>query len=154
MRILIITIAFLLGVGLTHAQKIERSVIGSSGSQINAGNLRMTFTVGETVIEKKENAPIKLLQGFHARASKGTNHLEEANTQRLKVVPNPFQSSLRFLGNMTVVQMELYAMDGRLVFTTEISGAEIAIPELPSGTYVLQVSNADAEVFRYRLMRQ
>jgi hypothetical protein len=154
MRILTIAIALLLGVGLAHAQKLERSVIGSTGSQLSAGSLRMNFTVGETVIEKKENSSIKLIQGFHARASKGTNAIVQVANSRLKVVPNPFRSSLSFLGEMQIKQMELYSMDGRLVFQSMVSAGEISVPELPSGPYVLQLRNANAEVFRYRLMRQ
>jgi hypothetical protein len=154
MRVLIFGIALILGAGLSQAQQLERSVIGSAGSQMSAGNLRLSFTVGEAVIEKKDNASTELIQGFHARAAKSINTIVEAASDRLKVLPNPFRSSLSFIGDVKVTKMDLYSMDGRLVFSANVNGGELLLPELPSGPYVLQLRNDNAEVFRYRLMRQ
>lgn len=64
MKSVFILLTLTLCIATSHAQSIQRSVIGSGG-QSNAGsNLKLRYTVGEAVINTVSNAGQKIKQGF------------------------------------------------------------------------------------------
>lgn len=50
--------------GLSLAQTLERSVIGTTGSSSTAGNIHISSTVGEAVIQTGQSGSFILTQGF------------------------------------------------------------------------------------------
>ncbi len=67
---------------------------------------------------------------------------KEPKVLGIKITPNPADSILQFSlpTSITDASFELYAMDGRLVFTRQaINGQAINVAQLEAGTYICKV---------------
>lgn len=52
------------GADSVNAQVITQATIGSSGGQLRNGNIRLNFTIGETIVGPGSNGTIQLGSGF------------------------------------------------------------------------------------------
>lgn len=94
MKILYILLFTGLLSGGLNAQYIERSVIGSTGASVQAGDLQLEYTVGEAVVNTLSTSTIMLTQGFHQGnlQTTGLNGLPKAVSYQL--FPNPVTTEL------------------------------------------------------------
>jgi hypothetical protein len=76
------------------AQSIERSVIGSSGTSAQAGDLQLDYTVGEAVINTLSTPDLTLTQGFHQGVLQTTGLTGLPLEIGYQIYPNPVTSEL------------------------------------------------------------
>lgn len=143
-------ILILLGLmGITQAQTLGRSVIGSAGG--DGGGL--TFTVGETVIETATGNNVSLTQGFQQPDTVflvGNDPL--LGVFDLKLYPNPTKEQLFLeasLQQATPLVLVVVDARGRAVLPKHHLPAQVAfqtsldVRTLAEGSYFLQIQHLD-----------
>lgn len=83
-----LTTILFFGSGL-WAQSLERSVVASAGASVQAGNIVLDYTVGETVVATIGNGNLVLTQGFHQGELMTTDLRGLPAQAAYKVFPNP-----------------------------------------------------------------
>jgi hypothetical protein len=75
--------------------------------------------------------------------------IAEMNPDDVTVFPNPSQKEIKINGLTGTLSCKLYDLTGKLVLNTQ-SNAEspIALPSLPSGTYLLEIHGNNRAIFK------
>jgi hypothetical protein len=63
--LVIITVVFLSPMDILNAQTIERSIIGSTGNDLENGQIKIDYSLGEVAVAYNENPSLIISQGFH-----------------------------------------------------------------------------------------
>nr|WP_262908630.1 T9SS type A sorting domain-containing protein [Hymenobacter translucens] len=86
---------------------------------------------------------------------RATDAKADASVTAVSLYPNPATSraTLTF-GTAAIRTVQLYSSQGRLVQTLSASGSskELAVQELPAGTYLVRISSPSADVQTRRLL--
>ena len=155
--LLSITCICLLG-STIFGQTIQNSVISSTGSTASSGNVKMDFTLGETVIETFSAGGNTLTQGFHQTnltlvAIENVELFSEVN-----VYPNPANAvfNIDIPSGFDMLDIYLYDVLGKLLITQkEVSGLiTFDVAHLSTGTYYLQMINSSKnQIKTYKLIK-
>ena len=139
-------VAGLLFLGSTvFCQTIQNSVISSAGGSGSSSNVKMDYTIGETVIETFSAGGHALTQGFHQ-----TNLTLVAieNVQlfpEISVYPNPTSEfvNLDIPANYNALDISMYDVTGKLLRTKANASGLVTfdVNDLATGIYYLQVLN-------------
>jgi len=134
-----------------HPQLLVPTVAGSSG-QITGNATGTLFPTGDAVrAEIISVGPTILTQEFQQPGLLITPVADTDSTARLSVYPNPASDviHLSFAGQAGAVLVELFSMDGQLIFSESIIAAggkdevNISVQDLACGVYVLKVTFID-----------
>lgn len=100
---------------IVTAQSIERSVISSLGSSVQAGDLQLDYTVGEAAVLALGNEDLLLTQGFHQGTLETTGLNGLPLDIRYRIYPNPATTEvqLQLEGPELDFQVILYDTSGR-----------------------------------------
>jgi hypothetical protein len=138
-----------------HGQILERSVLSTTGSLSNSGDVYIAATVGEPVIGTVQSETLVLTQGFQQPLLEEPNSFVLLDHQKtwFTLFPNPAEEevSLR-LEAMPSLSMALEIMDmlGRLHIQQPVplNGQEVTvrinISTLPAGLYFLQLGDTES----------
>ena len=138
--ILVFTLLFLGAQG--YSQSISRGVISSFGGVTIQNGLRMTTTVGE-VGSGSHNGSLQVRSGYVQPIDWLFVGVEETEQITFQAFPNPFRNEvhLRF-SEVTTATVQLYDLNGRLVFEQEDTGQlelTLNLPQLNDGLYLLRI---------------
>ena len=137
---------------ISFCQKISHSVIGSDGGFYSSGNVLLSQTVGETVIETSLKPPVHLTQGFQQTKPpfELPGILEHLFGElQISLYPNPASERLiveiQYNTKLTF-QLTLVDLNGKLLYTKMISNDlnVVDIANLPSGTYIIKLSELES----------
>ena len=128
---------------VVFCQTIQNSVISSTGGSASSGNVKMDYTLGETVIETFSAGGNTLTQGFH-QTNLALVAIENVELfAELSVYPNPTSQfvNLDIPANYNLLDISMYDVTGKLLRTkTNASGlVTFDVNDLATGTYYLQV---------------
>ena len=157
----IFAILALAGVSHSYGQSVERSVIASGGAVVSAGNVILSYTVGETVVQTAAAGSVILTQGFQQPEGAVSGVEPIAASAELTVFPNPSDGvfTIQSLNDGLQAQTELYAEvydgTGKLVDKQSLSfdggvGA-LNVSALPGGLYTLRLSSNTGVTSAFRL---
>lgn len=130
------------------SQSLSPTVIASAGGHFAGGNAQISWTLGEPVIETVGGANVILTQGFH-QSTIAINSIGETDSNfELVAFPNPANDllNLRIANSGTeTYNLEIFSIDGRLVFSSQLTGSniptQIDLSALRSGSYHVAVSD-------------
>jgi len=156
---------FLLMVGLflmgstVFGQTIQNSVISSTGGSASAGNVKMDYTLGETVIETFSAGGNTLTQGFHQT---NLTLVAVENVElfaEISIYPNPTSEfvNIDIPVNYKLMEISMFDVTGKLLKTkTNASGlVTFDVNDLATGTYYLQVINPQTQQLKtFKLIKQ
>ena len=94
MRIIIIILVMIAPMALQSQPSIERTVIGSAGGYSEAGNVSLSYTVGETCVKTRTHASIVLTEGFQQAGNEPVSVDFSEVGAGIKVFPNPTADKL------------------------------------------------------------
>ncbi|MCB9245644.1 MAG: T9SS type A sorting domain-containing protein [Flavobacteriales bacterium] len=156
MRTALITLACILSL-TAEAQMLQRQVVGSAGTLLSKGDMRIASTAGEAFIGLKSVSGTQVIIGFHAQATVdnvGVQHDLDRGTT-ISAYPNPFSDVITISSEAGIIpdRLHLYSSDGRLVRSVAGSGTLSTI-DLAGGYYILQVSFSDNRTQRIPLFKQ
>ncbi len=126
-----------------EAQKIVRSVIGSTGTSSQSGGIQLQETSGQAapVTRTTANNTTILSQGFH----RSNRLLYADNGIQIVVYPNPNSGQFQFYTDLpaeTSFQFQVVDITGRIVQMNSGKGKEVIsvdISTCSSGTYILRI---------------
>jgi len=132
----------------------SQQVISSAGTSAEGTNVRISWTVGEPVIETFTGTSVILTQGFH-QSKLTITALEKIDlpSLELKVYPNPFFSQLHIAvvkGDWDNLEYLLFSLDGKLL-QQKVALNQVETMNLESftqGAYLLKVSRHHNETIR------
>jgi hypothetical protein len=79
----------------------------------------------------------------------GTVGIEEANSKRIGLYPNPVQDfiTLRNIAGSSVLAVQIFDNSGRLLLdVSNLSGNRILVDMLESGRYILSITTQDSQL--------
>lgn len=159
MKTAILAIFVALPFSLAFGQSVERSVIASAGDYRSAGNISISWTLGETVIQTVTAGSVMLTQGFQQPGS-ATNSLKELIKSSITVFPNPsnglFKINLAGFNDLDQLIIYVYDAAGKQVALKNINvvsgAAGLDLTSLPEGVYTVHFSSSNQAVSAtYRL---
>jgi len=159
MKTAILAIFVALPFSLAFGQSVERSVIGSAGDFRSAGNISISWTLGETVIQTATAGSVMLTQGFQQPES-ATNSLKELSKSSITVFPNPsnglFKLNIAGFNDLNLLVVHVYDAAGKQVAIKNINvvsgAAGFDLTSLPEGIYTVHFTSNDPAISAtYRL---
>ncbi len=147
-------IGFIICCCSVSAQTISRSAIVSAGGT----NDKLSFSVGETVIETVISGTIVLTQGFQQSDNAkdpSVTHIDEKDIINFKVYPNPStdfvflelnsEANINFLVSIIDVQGRII-IEERKIQTSTNSLIEFDLSEFKEGNYFIRLTNSKGEL--------
>ncbi len=127
MKRLSLTTSFVVAGLIASAQSISPEVIATAGDHYEAGNVQLSWTIGEPIIETVSAGNNIITQGFHQTELTITS-VEENNLSNLDVSVYPNPTSDRVVvsipDNENDMVAELYDMKGKLIMSENINRTE------------------------------
>jgi len=128
------------------SQTISSFVIGSAGEEYDVNGTKMSFTVGEIMIESYTNGT-KINQGFQSTVPiKIVDVVNEVENYQIKMYPNPSLEvvNIQILNsskNSKNLSFKMYDINGKLMFSNKLTSDnyELNISSLAAGTYMLNI---------------
>jgi hypothetical protein len=149
------TLAFMMALNMpAEAQFLERQVLAVAGGEFAAGEIPLSWTLGEPAVATLVAPPLLVTQGYQQGepAAPPTSSRRFAQVPiALRVFPNPTQAvlQLRWEGaSEGVLLVELIDQHGRVLRRQTWNGAppggaaEMDLSALPGGVYLLRAWDA------------
>jgi hypothetical protein len=141
------------------AQQLERWVMASSGGYWQAGNLQMSYTLGETFTKDHSAATLFVLSGFQQGDATSGIGLDPVQEVQASVYPNP--STGRFYVDVEAgitAHLRIFNVQGAEVWqqmTVEQWPWAVDLTAMPTGTYFLEITGANNNLSgRVKLLKQ
>jgi hypothetical protein len=141
------------------AQQLDRLVLAASGNHWQAGNLQMSFTLGESFTKDHSAATLFVLTGFQqGDAASGIGLTPPANIQA-SVYPNPSRGLFAIdLESNVKANLRIYTLQGALIWQADAVDQwpqEVDLSDQPTGTYILEINGIDQPMQgRVKLLKQ
>ena len=144
------------------AQSLERQVIGTAGDYVENGDISLSYTIGEPIIETAITGTIILTQGFQQpdaqRTSSGIDQDVAGVEVGYSVFPNPTTDILHVnLTSNEAVEMivELYDMGGKQnklqtskFLVSGTTNQEFDVSHLAAAQYMLVFNNVNGKTLK------
>jgi hypothetical protein len=140
---------------LAMSQTTDRTVLGSSGSELNDGSNSFEFTIGETLTETISSANHSIAQGFHQGTINVTSIEESSSFGYVNVFPNPTVESVQVEYRGERGQWQLHTFGGKLVSAGVLQNGINAVDMngLAQATYILTLTNQKEIRSTYRVQK-
>lgn len=153
-----LSFAFFVSVSICiYAQSLEPEVISTAGGYEENGNVSISWTIGEPVIETFQDTGAILTQGFQ-QTNLTIVQVEKINAPTISciVYPNPTsdQVSVKIenIGNEKIL-LELYDVKGVKIFDKKVTEqiTNIDFSDYQAANYFLKVSVSGKKHFTYQI---
>lgn len=137
-----------------------QEVVASSGNNHETGEMSISWTLGETVIETYSSADMILTQGVQQPAIVVSTMTEEPDLEfQITAFPNPTSADVTISTNTGQTQSfkyRVYDVQGRLVSSNNLLGTvtRVAFDDLQPGTYFLKITRDEKPVKTFKIMKQ
>lgn len=131
------------------AQQAPRSIVSPAGETALSPRASLSWTLGDLAAGYHRTPDVQYREGFQSSHLRVTVVKSLPEAWNVEVYPNPTQSGLSVdLGEQhPVCALTLYDLNGRelrsLTVDAAVRQAQLQLGELPSGTYILRVIDAD-----------
>ena len=133
------------------AQHAQRSIVSPAGETASSQRVSLSWTLGDLATGYYLTPDLQYREGFQSSNLRVTAIEPVPEVWNVEVYPNPTQSGLSVdLGREHPVRaLTLHDLSGRELRALTVDAAEqqaqLQLGELPSGTYILRVSDADGK---------
>ncbi|UPQ77900.1 putative Ig domain-containing protein [Flavobacterium azooxidireducens] len=79
--------------------------------------------------------------------------IDDALKSGFVLYPNPFESSINVIHSFGRVNYTLYSLDGKLIRNGILDSSELVMPELPNGTYLLQLET-EGKIQNFKIIKK
>ncbi len=145
-----------------YSQSLSRTVIGSAGALTSNSSAQLEFTLGESAVSSVKNSSAVLTEGFNQGYAKKDTQVSiwsDHTYPEVKLFPNPATSYL-YLENHENLDISIEVLDyvGKTVKQTmpvsSHSKATLDIKHLPSGIYMIKMTDENNKHYTYRWIKQ
>ena len=147
----------------SFAQTIQNDVISTAGESNSTSKTKISWTIGEPIIETESNGNSIVTQGFQQSYFTVTSieyPLIDPNDIELSVYPNPTAQYLKIdykLGNDDVLHFQIISMNGKQLSRGDLIKNEILkldLSEFFNATYFINVYSIQNQLFRsYKIQK-
>jgi len=143
---------------VVFCQTIQNSVISSAGGSASSGNVKMDYTLGETVTETFTAGGNTLTQGFH-QTNLTLVAIENVELfAEISIYPNPTSElvNIDIPQNYNEIDINMYDVTGKLIKNQSNANGKVTfdVSTLATGTYYLQVINPkNKQVKTFKLVK-
>jgi disulfide oxidoreductase YuzD len=126
----------------SFAQTIDKDVLSSCGSTFESGNVNLSFTIGETMVETYQQGNLALNQGFHQSSFTFTDISSIDNkVVDITLFPNPAVDVVKVRCEEEGYMYRLIDLDGKIIFDGFITGTitEIRLDKICEGQFFMEV---------------
>ena len=146
------------------AQSTERQVVATTGASVSSANLRVSYTVGQTVTVTANSGNIIVTQGFQQPDEELTVGVDESESDlSINVYPNPVSDNLVLEMNAThehTVNTTVYDMLGKhtgiAVSNMKVNGIlkqRLNVSALSAGSYIISFTDAKNTLGTVRIQK-
>lgn len=133
-----------------YTQSISSSMIGTASLQ----STELTYTTGESRVGLLENSGTVLTDGFNQPdlvISKLDSGLEQF---KVSIFPNPTSDYIQIDTEEKNLQFSLTDINGKTVAKFNRQNNKMELRMLPSGTYILTISNNQNRTSKFKIVKQ
>ena len=139
---------------LTFAQTNTLQVVGSAGNTATSGNIQLTWTIGEPIVNTATSTNNVLTQGFNQGVLLITA-IDDLKNTTVSIQPNP-TSDFAIIKlddqNLSNAQYTLTDINGKVIQQNKIENKQtsVSFQDLANATYFIQVitNNQKAKTFK------
>ena len=140
------------------AQQTSPEIISTSGNYDSNANNSISWTIGELVIDTKDNLTNILTQGFHQDNYTITDFEDFDLNYQISVYPNPTTNHVFIqMNNDEYFQIYLFDLNGKLLLHSnhENGRAEIDLYSFAESTYLLKLYNSENKLIKsFKILKQ
>ena len=124
-----------------NAQDVDQYVIGTAGNHAANGNLSLSWTIGEVIIETFEKPFAAVTQGLHQSQITIITLLKDLKVHSLKVYPNPTVDRVLIESTGKNQEFVLYNANGKIILMGKLERpiVELDFSSYATGTYLFRV---------------
>ncbi|HAN18212.1 MAG: hypothetical protein A2X13_07490 [Bacteroidetes bacterium GWC2_33_15] len=146
-----------------NGQSISSSVVASAGGYSEAGEISLSWTLGELAVETFTASELILTQGFQQGYYEITGIDDPLNADfKVKVFPNPAVEFIYIqVENQDIqkIKIELYNMEGKLVhneiYENPAISYELDISKHSSTQYILKITDLSGGLMQtYKIIKR
>ncbi len=149
----------------TQAQNVKSSAVTSSGATMNQSNAKISFTVGEIVVETITDGTNSLGSGVvNSSTTNIVTAIHETDITKIKinVYPNPV-SDLVFVdiseSKVSAIQVTIFDITGKLISSEKYTAGNnhigINTQTWQKSNYILNITDMQGELLgSYKVVRQ
>lgn len=134
----------LLLVHFTNGQSVDRDVLASNGDTQESGQVEISWTIGETIINSFFLESFNIVSGFQQPITDSLEFVIEKDDNTVSIYPNPFFNYLVISFSIPTqedMQIKLIGSSGHLFRNMNLKKGlnmvKMEVPELASGHYSL-----------------
>jgi len=140
------------------AQSISREVIAICGGSSAVGEVHLSWTGGEALVQTIGNERVTLTEGFQQECRYTITALQTVEELQISVYPNPVADNL-FLKNSENLNLQymFYNINGNVLTTgnTTTDLQSINCSSFAAGTYLLKVVNTETKAVKtFKILKQ
>jgi hypothetical protein len=136
---------------------VSQELISASGNSHQSGNMHITWSLGELMTETFSSPSNLLTQGFNQPQLTVTNvPVNEINDFTVLLYPNPTHSFINIqIDDTRNDEFRIYAIDGRLLATEEISGSitTVDFQQFESGIYLVKILRDQSHIKTFQIIK-
>ena len=150
---------FILSAAFASGQTFEQ-VISVGGADSTRGNIQLSWTIGEPIIETGAAPTAALTQGFHQTNITVTDAGDSQSSNKLfSVFPIPTGNKITINNSGDVTARTNYSLvdpAGRVVLSGKFDSKSIDVDcsELSSGAYFLKLEQNDKTINTFKIVKQ
>lgn len=161
MKTLLISILAFFIITNVFSQSLSPEVISNSGDYYETGNVSLSWTLGECVIETFQNSGAILTQGFHQTKLIITEiDKMESNEFNCLVYPNPTNDFINIeitgANNIEII-VDIFDLNGKKIYnkTLENNKGTIDLSNYAAAHYILKLQDRSGKIFgTYKIIKQ
>jgi hypothetical protein len=151
-------LSMLMFVWSVQAQHLERTLMSNAGTQVDAGNVSLEWSLGEGIVADFKANEYRLSQGFHQGVGliNKVTHLP-AWAKDISIFPNPVSHDLFLLRHESqLLQIEVFNTVGQLVSHDSWNAniKKLNVQSFSEGIYLILFSDRKGASAGYKFIKQ
>lgn len=137
-----------------------QEVVASGGNYYETGQISISWTLGETVIETFGSSDLILTQGFQQPVLTVSTYIEDPGLDfQISAFPNPTREHVNIstdLSDADNLIYRVYDMQGRFIISDRLEGAQtrVVFDDFHPGAYFIRIIRNDKPVKIFKIIKQ
>ena len=157
MKAISLSLIFLSFTLFLNSQELVTRVVASGGGHSESTSFKLSFTVGDLIVDKIETQNNYFTTGFQQYWNLSVGIDDITGELIINAYPNPFSDILKIgFGeiNYNSLRIDILSMSGTLLVSKEIEGPfigrteEINLSDVKPGLFILRISSPDKRITR------
>ena len=145
---------------MTPQSSSAQEVVASGGNYHETGQISISWTLGETVIETFGSSDLILTQGFQQPILTVSTFIEDPGLDfQIAAFPNPTREHVNISIDLLQADdliYQVYDMQGRFIISDRLEGTQtrIAFDDFNPGTYFIRIIHNEKPVKTFKIIKQ